>query len=1024
MKTLDTSRFVVLGEGLAAGMTNFSLCDDDQRESFAAQMARQMKVDFPLPLFQPPGVGAAPGFERLPVRLPFDQQTTVLSPFPPTAPFANLSAPGLTLTDALTRRPISPLIHSDDAKQTAVNFILGTPALLQGGNAPLPTAIEYALRQQPTFAVIELGFAEVLDAATAANVAKGGPLPEVAGFRAQYAEMLKALGVARCDVLATTIPDPMDTAHFSTLEAASRVLKLPAAAIERAYGLRSHDRVTVNGLMEMGCQLIGKRMGRLPDGSILPGEAAAEISRRVTALNKEIAALAGEHGATVADLHGVIRRVREQGVAVGPRTLTADFLGGFYSMNGYYPGRTGQAIIANSLLEVINRTYGARFEPIDLARMVRADAVAKYLAPVGPEFRTMSGRIASVAYNIKFVAALLGIVGGMVAGRLKRKNVARPPASASDPSRWTLQLPPGLVQVLPIHSESSYYGDALRPVHTADKKEAEFGLTGKLLFGGLALLNSTLHGSVRIKFFPPVNNVAHFEVTHPGGLKGDDGKLTAPQFFKLPALQHQVMDGTESLSSGDLDLITGDVTNLQYQLFFLNSAILSLAAVNPALPKAPLKFPGEYGSTWARFEQRPDGKLDYTSYATTFIPLSVLGAPVRFPLPFAGPNGNMASIPSDGTALHPHIHVSTKAPEGPEPGVEVPELPVNTVREFTASVHNNSFGDDFSLNAPELGGPARGRSHLVGRFQIQFGERFGDAVSIGVRALPPGGLLTTLPQSPIAQAFKSRVPDSLLGHNEQLRFPKQTYHMDGVSYLDDPLDIAVAAVSVKTGKVIGHFLRRGMITTNWLLAMIRIEDRIPKNTFAFRGPASFEQGVSGQLVFRYDGMLHLPFPEGFKFPAPDLTNAFIIGPNSALDPFVRFQAMSVPGWPRIAKSGGAARVAASSGDEFSYSYDVPARTGHASFEYTNHTKEATFRMQGLLWVGCLNSRTSAAAPGDYDTITFSGYGTWSKDASAAPHVASVQVSTSARFPYVSILIDGGITSNVNTKPANVEDTRP
>ena len=59
MKTLDATRFVVLGEGLAAGLTNFSLFDDDQRESFAAQMARQMKVDFPQPLFQSPGLGAA-----------------------------------------------------------------------------------------------------------------------------------------------------------------------------------------------------------------------------------------------------------------------------------------------------------------------------------------------------------------------------------------------------------------------------------------------------------------------------------------------------------------------------------------------------------------------------------------------------------------------------------------------------------------------------------------------------------------------------------------------------------------------------------------------------------------------------------------------------------------------------------------------------------------------------------------------------------------------------------------------------
>jgi hypothetical protein len=33
-----------------------------------------------------------------------------------------------------------------------------------------------------------------------------------------------------------------------------------------------------------------------------------------------------------------------------------------------------------------------------------------------------------------------------------------------------------------------------------------------------------------------------------------------------------------------------------------------------------------------------------------------------------------------------------------------------------------------------------------------------------------------------------------------------------------------------------------------------------------------------------------------------------------------------------------------------------------------------------------------------------------------PHLATVQVSTARDMPYVSILIDGGMLSNVNTKP--------
>lgn len=1021
MRTLDATSFLVLGEGLAAGMTNFSLSEGDQRESFGAQMARQMKVDFTQPLIQAPGLGDAPGFPRLPVRLPFDHQTTVLTDFPPSTPISNLSVPGLTVADAATRRPVPPLIHTGDAQQTAINFILGMPGLL-GGDAPLPTQLEYALARKPTLAIVELGYAEVLEAAASGNA---GAIPDAAAFRSNYARLVKALRDAGCEVVVTTIPDPMDTAHFSTGAAAARVVKLPTDVLEREFCLDSGGRVTVNGLTEIGYQLMSKHAAPLPAGSILSATVVAGISSRVQSLNAAVTSVAAEHEAVVYDLGGLFRRLRRQGLAVGARTLTADFLGGFYSLNGYYPGKTGQALIANDLLDLINRTYETTFPPIDVGRTILTDAVAMYQGAEGPDYRTLTGYFASAFATLKVWSTMAGFMVNMVVDTIFRKRPALPPSSGSTPERWTLKLPPDLEQELPLNKAASYYGDALRAVHTTDTEEAAFGLTGNLLFGGLANLDTHLSGSVRIKFAPPVKNVSHFEVTHgTTGLVGDDARLSAPQFFKLPATQHQVMDSAAEHSSGNLNLVTGEVTDLKYKFFFLNSALMSLVAVNPALPRDPLNFPGEYGSTWAKFEQRPDGRLDYTCYATTFIPMSVLKAPIRFPLPFSGPSGSFASIPADGTALHPHIRLSTKAPEAAESGVSVPDIPTNTIREFTASVHNNSFGDDFSLNAPELGGHTKGRSHLAGRFQIQFGERFGDSVPIAVQAMPPGGLLRTLVQSPFADAFKHRIPDGLMGHNEMLRFPKSTYVMDSVTYLDDPLDIALGVVDVKTGKVLGPLLRRGLITTNWLLAMVRIETRTPKSTFAFRGPASLERGVNGQMVFRYSGPLHIPFPEGFKFPATDLTNHILIGPDSALDPFLRWQAMSVPDAPRLARSGGARKAVASTGDEFSYSYAIPAGDGKASFEYVNHTAGATFRMQGLTWVGFINSRTASSGEGDCDTLTFAGIGTWSKDPGDGSHIATVQVSTSARFPYVTIMVDGGRTSSVNTKPTNVDDTMP
>jgi hypothetical protein len=262
------------------------------------------------------------------------------------------------------------------------------------------------------------------------------------------------------------------------------------------------------------------------------------------------------------------------------------------------------------------------------------------------------------------------------------------------------------------------------------------------------------------------------------------------------------------------------------------------------------------------------------------------------------------------------------------------------------------------------------------------------------------------------------------GHDEYLRFRNQTYNNSGISWLDDPLDIAVGAIDIKTGKLIGHLLRRGMITTSWILAMLQLEPRTPKSTFTFRGPAAFEKGMHGATVFRFYGDLHIPFPEGFSFPKADLITPISIGPGSALDPYLRFQGVHAAEVPNLVKSGSHSQVTASTGVDFAYSYEISSGPGKSSFEYSNITTGGTFILKSLTWVEFLNSRFSTAPAGDYDTIFFSGFGEWSEDPANGLHVATVQISTAPDRQYVSILIDGGITSHVNTRPPDRDSTLP
>ena len=188
---LDTTQFIVVGEGLAAGMADFALREVYQRESFPAQMARQMDAMLPQPLLQSPGIGSgAPGFAVLPPRLPGILQGSVRTPFPPYLFVFNLSVPGFRLADALSRRPVAPLIQQRDPEQTLTNFILGYPALIAGADLPLWTQAEYAARMQPTFVIVELGYYDVLEPAVEDDATQ---LPDVQTFSGDFARLLSEL---------------------------------------------------------------------------------------------------------------------------------------------------------------------------------------------------------------------------------------------------------------------------------------------------------------------------------------------------------------------------------------------------------------------------------------------------------------------------------------------------------------------------------------------------------------------------------------------------------------------------------------------------------------------------------------------------------------------------------------------------------------------------------------------------------------------------------------------------------------
>ena len=383
---LDTTQFVVVGEGLAAGMADFGLRSIYQEKSFGAQMARQMKTAFPQPLIEGAGIGTLPGYTELPVRLPGTLQGSVRTPFPPYLFVLNLSIPGQRVADSLTRRPMPPLVQQRDPQQTVINMILGYPALIVGKNKPLWSQAEYAAQMNPTLLIVELGYYDVLEPAV-----KDDPrlLPDVATFKTNFTALLSRLKATNAEMVVMTIPDPFDTPFFTPLPGVTRLVGTPQASIMSIFGVKQDDMLTPYGLMLVGNLILSKNVAAFNNplytglsaffpGTVVSAATRTAVRSRVTALNTEVVNAAKAVGANVYDLAAMFSRVRAQGLQVGSKTLTADFLGGFYSLDNYYPGAVGHGVIANEVLTLLNQTYKTSFPLLDIAKIGADDPAGRF----------------------------------------------------------------------------------------------------------------------------------------------------------------------------------------------------------------------------------------------------------------------------------------------------------------------------------------------------------------------------------------------------------------------------------------------------------------------------------------------------------------------------------------------------------------------------------------------------------------------------------------------------------------------
>jgi len=89
-------------------------------------------------------------------------------------------------------------------------------------------------------------------------------------------------------------------------------------------------------------------------------------------LNNIIAVQTTLHGAVPVDLFSLFDSIYNNGYQVKNVTLTSDFLGGLFSLDGLHPSNTGYAIMANEFIKSINGALRTNY------RLANVTAVAAH----------------------------------------------------------------------------------------------------------------------------------------------------------------------------------------------------------------------------------------------------------------------------------------------------------------------------------------------------------------------------------------------------------------------------------------------------------------------------------------------------------------------------------------------------------------------------------------------------------------------------------------------------------------------
>jgi phospholipase/lecithinase/hemolysin len=230
--------------------------------------------------------------------------------------------------------------------------------------------VEWAEALSPTTIIAWIGSQDALNAVLSGDPAD---LTPVAQFATDYSELMDRLAATGASLVVANVPDVRVIPFVMSSEQLAEELGVPLSVLGPLLGIGSGHYVTLEAIPVVLAILAGQTSGPLPDNLVLTADEIAQIDAAIASYNQIIAEEAQAHGAALVDINALLSSAKSRGLVVHGQRLTADFLGGLFSLDGIHPTYTGHTVIANEFIHVMNTRLHAAIPPLALVQVAKAD---------------------------------------------------------------------------------------------------------------------------------------------------------------------------------------------------------------------------------------------------------------------------------------------------------------------------------------------------------------------------------------------------------------------------------------------------------------------------------------------------------------------------------------------------------------------------------------------------------------------------------------------------------------------------